>query len=44
MRIGVAIGSLDGMLLEINHIREELFSYPRISPKSKISFDFKYDN
>jgi len=42
MRIGDAIGSSDKMLLEINQIREELSSYPRISPKCKISFEFKY--
>lgn len=44
MTIGVVVGSSDGMLLEINQIREELSLHPRISPKCKISFDFKYDN
>ena len=38
MTISVAVGSSDGMLLKINQIREELSSYPRISPKCKISF------
>jgi len=42
MRIDVAIGFSDEMPLKINQIREELSSYPRISPKCKISFEFKY--
>jgi hypothetical protein len=41
MKIGVVIESSNEILLKKGQIKEELSSFPRISPGYKISFEFK---
>jgi hypothetical protein len=41
MKIGVVIESSNEILLKKGQIKEELSSFPRISPGCKLSFEFK---